>query len=132
MRPKRAAGEPFLVLFSDGSEEVYDRSYREGDEIHFWKKYYIVDSKIMKCFIKKSHGFITFVAIRIEEIQESNEPNQWLWRESRSNVADWIVCRKDPVDLGPRSKLQNMLSESFWDFQKKKEIYKEKCGTVKK
>lgn len=70
--------------------------------------YYIVDSEIVKSMIQKEpYGFNTFVAIRIGEIQESTVSNQWLWTQSKINIANWITRGRYPVDLGRESKLQN-------------------------
>ncbi|XP_037773228.1 uncharacterized protein LOC119568898 [Penaeus monodon] len=42
--------------------------------------YHIVDSSIIRSQIQKeSHGFNTFVAVRIAEIQIKTDPKEWWW-----------------------------------------------------
>ncbi|XP_068237049.1 uncharacterized protein [Palaemon carinicauda] len=55
----------------------------------FESVYHIVDSTIVRSQIqKKSHGFNTFVAVRIAEIQIKTDSREWWWVNSIQNVAD--------------------------------------------
>ena len=64
------------------------------------KKYFIVDSEIVRSMIQKqSYGFNTFVAVRIGEIQEFTDPKEWFWIESKLNIADWITRGKEAHDI---------------------------------
>lgn len=53
---------------------------------------HIVDSMIVRSQIQKeSHGFKTFVASRIAEIQDKTITTDWFWVESRHNAADLVT-----------------------------------------
>ena len=58
---------------------------------------------------KDSYGFGTFAAVRVGEIQNSTEINDWYWTEGRNNIADWTTRRKNPEEIGEQSiEVQNL------------------------
>ena len=62
---------------------------------------------------KESHGFNTFVAVRVGEIQDHTNRQNWYWIDRKLNIADWITRGKHPDELGPGSiwqMAQNFLS----------------------
>lgn len=65
---------------------------------------HIVDSMIVRSQIQKeSHGFRTFVASRITEIQDKTMTTDWFWVESRQNVADLVTKPHEPCVLDKES-----------------------------
>ena len=132
IKPEEAIGDPILVLFSDGSENIFgtcayarwqtesasfvssliasksrlaplkkitivriefngavlskrleDFITSEG-RLQFVKTYYIVDSEIVRAMIQKeSYGFNTFVAVRVGEIQDHTNPQNWYWIDGK-------------------------------------------------
>ena len=71
------------------------------------KRYFIVDSEVVRSMIQKqSHGFNTFVAVRIGEIQEFTDPKEWYWVESEANIADWISRGKKACEIDEESDWQ--------------------------
>ena len=57
---------------------------KEETRFKFEKEYFIVDFQIVRAMIQKdSYGFNTFVAVRIGEIQENTNPNDWYWVEGK-------------------------------------------------
>ena len=52
---------------------------------------------------KDSYGFKTFAAIRIGEIQNSTNIQDWYWIEGSNNIADWVTRKKHPVDISELS-----------------------------
>ena len=74
----------------------------------FERVIHIVDSQIVKAQIKsESHGFKTFVATRIGEIQTTTNADEWYWIDSSSNIADIITRGASACDLGGESEWQN-------------------------
>ena len=68
--------------------------------IEFSGLYLIVDSEIVRAMIQKeSYGFNTFVAVRVGEIQNHTNKNDWYWVESCDNVADIITRGTGPEEL---------------------------------
>lgn len=66
----------------------------------FEKLLFIVDSQIVRCMINRdSYGFNTFVAVRIGEIQDTTDPQNWFWIDGSMNIADWITRGKKPEEL---------------------------------
>ncbi len=61
----------------------------------------IVRSQIQK----ESHGFGTFIATRIAEIQTLTSTDEWWWIASDNNVADLATRPQHPSNLG---------SDSLW------------------
>jgi hypothetical protein len=75
--------------------------------IAFSERYFIIDSEIVRAQIQReSYGFNTFAGVRIGEIQELTQKNDWYWIESAKNIADIISRGADPSDMGPESKWQ--------------------------
>ena len=61
---------------------------------------YVVDSQVVRCMIRsEAYGFNTFIAIRIGEIQEITNTEDWYWVAGNRNVADWITRGKNPHEL---------------------------------
>ncbi|XP_063603426.1 uncharacterized protein LOC134779294 [Penaeus indicus] len=70
--------------------------------------YHIVDSSIVRSQIQKeSHGFNTFVAVRIAEIQIKTDPKEWWWVDSTQNIADMTSRPCKPEKIGRESDWQN-------------------------
>ena len=68
---------------------------------------------------KESYGFNTFAAVRVGEIQEGTNTNDWYWTESEFNIADLLTRGSKPNDIGMNSKWQKgpdflKLQESEW------------------
>ena len=73
----------------------------------FCKKYFIVDSEIVRAQIQReSYGFNTFAGVRIGEIQSVTDKNDWYWVEGSKNIADIITRGKNPLELGVESEWQ--------------------------
>ena len=61
----------------------------------FEKLLFIVASQIVRCMINRdSYWFNTFVAVRIGEIQDTTDPQNWFWIDCSMNIADWITKGK--------------------------------------
>ena len=113
---------------------------KEEMRLKFEKEYFIVDSQIVRAMIQKdSYGFNTFVAVRIGEIQENTNSNDWYWVESRNNISDWLTRGKTPNELGQGSTWQNgmdflNLPEEEWPLKREqpKEDLPEQLKTVMK
>ncbi|KAJ8049254.1 hypothetical protein HOLleu_01926 [Holothuria leucospilota] len=76
--------------------------------IDFQRVLYLVDSEIVRAMIqKRSYGFKTFVATRIEEIQELSDIQDWWWVSGGDNVADIISRGLDPKTLRENGLWQN-------------------------
>ncbi|XP_037773213.1 uncharacterized protein LOC119568873 [Penaeus monodon] len=70
--------------------------------------YHIVDSSIVRSQIQKeSHGFNTFVAVRIAEIQIKTDPKEWWWVDSTQNIADMTSRPCKPEKIGRESDWQS-------------------------
>ena len=60
-------------------------------------RYFFTDSQIVRSMIcKESHAFNTFVAVRLGEIHQSTNPNEWFWIDGDDNIADWVTRGKTP------------------------------------
>ena len=98
--------------------------------LKFEKVFFITDSKIVQAMIhKESYGFNTFVAVRVGEIQESSDPDNWYWVEGKLNISDWLTRGKSPVELDVNSTWQRgpeflETDEESWP------IKREKCNEV--
>ena len=80
---------------------------KEIPSINFRKKYFIVDSEIVRAMIQKeSYGFNTFAGVRIGEIQAATEKTDWYWVESSLNIADIISRGSPPSRIGINSEWQ--------------------------
>ena len=108
--------------------------------LKFEKEYFIVDSQIVRAMIQKdSYGFNTFVAVRIGEIKENTNPNDWYWVKGKSNISDWLTRGKAPKELGQNSLWQKgmhflNLPEDEWPLKREqpKEELPEQIKTVMK
>ena len=68
----------------------------------------IVDSQIVRAMVQKqSYGFITYVAVRVGEIQEGTDLSSWYWIKGKSNVTDIISRGCNPQEISLHSKWQN-------------------------
>ena len=78
---------------------------------------HITDSSIVRAQIQKeSHGFGTFVANRVAEIQNKSNPKEWYWTKSENNPADMTTRYCNPKLLGSDTVWQNgprFLEEPF-------------------
>ena len=54
-------------------------------------------------------GFHTFVAVRVGEIHDHTNLQNWYWIDDKLNIADWISQGKNPDELCPGSTWQNGL-----------------------
>ena len=80
------------------------KSIQNETRFEIKKKYFIVDSEIVRSIIQKeSYGFNTFIAVRVGEIQECTDPSEWFWIEGELNVADWITRAKEDSDINFKS-----------------------------
>ena len=81
---------------------------------------HITDSMILRSQIQKeSHGFGTFVATRIAEIQTLTKTDEWWWTGSIDNAADFATRPQHPSELGTDSLWQTgpkylSLSKEQW------------------
>ena len=76
--------------------------------LKFERVIHIVDSQIVLAMINNdSHGFNTFVATRIGEIQSGTNPLDWFWIDTKLNIADIISRGAALCDLGLYSCWQN-------------------------
>ena len=76
--------------------------------ISFNRIIHLLDSQIVQCMLQKeSYGFNTFVATRVGEIQESTDPKQWYWINSKDNIADIISRGISPENIDINSEWQN-------------------------
>ena len=76
----------------------------QESSLGFAKIYCIVDSEIVRAMIQKeSYGFKTFVGVRIGEIQDLTEKEDWHWIEGVQNIADIISRGAAAKDLGENS-----------------------------
>lgn len=74
----------------------------------FDRVFHLVDSQIVRAQIQKeSHGFGTFVATRIAEIQTHTDTSEWWWVPSDVNAADYATRPQHPLSLGSDSVWQN-------------------------
>ena len=66
----------------------------------FNKVIHLVDSEIVKGMIdSESHGFNTYPANRIGEIQGSTKQDEWYWCPGDLNIADYATRGKSPNEL---------------------------------
>ena len=65
---------------------------------------HIVDSEIVESMIRKqSHGFNTYAANRIGEIQGSTNPDERFWLPGELNIADYSTRGMHPNNLDENS-----------------------------
>ena len=70
----------------------------------FESVYYIVDSSIVRSQIQKEyHGFNTFVAVRMAEIQVKTDSREWWWVDTVQNIADLTFkpCSLEKIGKDP-------------------------------
>ena len=76
--------------------------------LKFGKIYFLTDSQVVLAMLQKvSYGFQTFSAVRIGEIQQSTQINDWYWIDSKHNIADWLSRGKSTRDLKSIGEWQN-------------------------
>lgn len=74
----------------------------------FKRVFHLVDSQIVRSQIQReSHGFETFVATRVAEIQTHTDTSEWWWVTSEDNAADYATRPQHPLSLGSESVWQN-------------------------
>ena len=59
---------------------------------------------------KESYGFNTFVAVRVGEIQDHTNLQNWYWIDGKLNIADWITRGRNPDEEVHGKMAQNFLS----------------------
>ena len=70
----------------------------------FKNYFHFLDSMIVKEMLKKSsYGFNTFVGLRVGEIQQKCDYEDWLHIPSQENIADILTKGAPPNMLGPNS-----------------------------
>ena len=80
----------------------------EAFRLEFERVIHITDSQIVRAMINNdSHGFNTFVATRIGEIQSGTNPLDWCWIDTKLNIADIISRGAAISELGIYSCWQN-------------------------
>ena len=61
-------------------------------DYRFRKVYHLTDSRIVRDQAKsESHGFQTFTAVRVREVQENSKESEWWWIPSEYNSADMLT-----------------------------------------
>nr|XP_027231042.1 uncharacterized protein LOC113822703 [Penaeus vannamei] len=92
--PPSAVDLPMLVIFSDSSSNAYGAlAYAR------WKLKSGTFETVARAQIQKeSHGFRTFIATRIAEVQSKSNPSEWWWVVSDHNPADLLTRPNNPSD----------------------------------
>ena len=61
----------------------------------FQRTYFIGDSRIVHAMVKReSYGFNTYAGLRIAEIQQNSNTEDWFWVEGELNIADCVTRDK--------------------------------------
>lgn len=114
--PRRVISIPKLELCGAVIGVRLRQTIVEELDIEFSSVMHITDSQIVRCQIQKeSHGFKTFTANRIAEIQTKSDPNEWWWVPSKDNPADLTTRSTAPEELGEASIWQNGPDYLKWD-----------------
>ena len=72
--------------------------------LNFKKHFHFLDSMIVKEMLKKSsYGFNTFVGLRVGEIQQKCDYEDWHHIPSQENISDILTKGAVPNELGPDS-----------------------------
>jgi len=93
---------------------------QKNSEVKFGKFYHFLDSRIVKDMLSKdSYGFNTFVGLRVAEVQQKTNIDDWKHIPSESNIADVLTKGVSPQALGHGSEWQNgpawlQLEEPCW------------------
>ena len=104
--PKRTLSIPKLELCAAVIAIRLRRKIEELMDCKFLEVYQLTDSMIVKDQIKsEGHGFQTFTAVRVGEIQENSKVSEWFWIPSEYNPAD-LLTRSD--------KITTKEIEAFW------------------
>jgi hypothetical protein len=75
--------------------------------LRFSRQYFIIDSEIVLSMLHKdSYNFDTYAGVRVGEIQQGTELDNWFWVEGSVNIADWITRGKMALDIGKISAWQ--------------------------
>ena len=76
--------------------------------VQFGEHVAFIDSKIVQAMIQKaSYGYGTFAGLRVGEIQQKSNRDNWLHISSCENISDILTRGADPSKLGPYSVWQN-------------------------
>ena len=68
------------------------------------KRYFLLDSQIVRSMIaKESYAFTTFVSVRLGEIHQSTNIDEWHWIDTTNNAADWITRGKASSEFNSNS-----------------------------
>ena len=106
--PKKKISTPRLELCGAVMAVRLRRKITQGMHLNFERVIHVTDSTIVRWQIQKeSHGFKSFTATRIGEIQSFSDPNEWWWVVGDLNPADLTTRVTEPKDLGPESMWQN-------------------------
>ena len=89
--------------------------------VKFGAAHHFLDSRIVRDMLdKESYGFSTFFGLRVAEIQQKTDVQDWKHIPSANNVADLLTKGCSPTELGSMSEWQNgpsflvSLDESDW------------------
>ena len=97
--------------------------------IKFARVYFLTNSEVVLAMLQKeSSGFHSYAAVRIGEIQQCTQLDDWYWIESQLNIADWISRGKVPNQLNKDSPWQNgpdilKLDENDWPIKQECKIF---------
>ena len=104
--PKRTLSIPKLELCAAVISTRLRRKIEELMDYKFLEVYQLTDSMLVKDQImSEGHGFQTFTAVRVGEIQENSKVSEWFWIPSEYNPAD-LLTRGD--------KITTKEDEAFW------------------
>ena len=72
--------------------------------LEFGNHYHFLDSMIVLDMMKKqSYGFNTFAALRVGEIQQKTDLDDWRHIQSKENIADILTTGAVPAKLATGS-----------------------------
>ena len=114
--PRRTISIPKIELCGAVIGVRLRQTIVEELDLEFSCVMHITDSQIVRCQIQKeSHGFKTFTANRIAEVQTKSDPNEWWWVASKDNPADLTTRSTLPEEIGEDSIWQNGPDYLKWD-----------------
>ncbi|KAK3896107.1 hypothetical protein Pcinc_000205 [Petrolisthes cinctipes] len=104
--PVRQITIPRLELCAAALSARMRKVIEKESRFEFEEVLHLTDSMIVRSQIQKeSHGFGTFVATRIVEIQALTNTDEWWWTTSTDNAADFATRPQHPSKMG---------SDSLW------------------